>query len=42
MFLSTDNEGRNAWYIAGNRSKLDAMQKIWKLAKETNNRGDKK
>jgi len=42
MFLRTDGEERNACYIAANRSKLDAMQKIWELAKETNNRGDKK
>ena len=34
MFLRTDNEGRNAWHIAANRSKLDAMQKIWELGKE--------
>jgi len=26
MFLRTYIEGRNAWYIAANRSKLDAVQ----------------
>jgi len=32
--LRRDHEGRNAWHIAANRSKLEVMQKISVLAKE--------
>ena len=34
MLLATDGTGRAVWFVAVERSNLEALQKVWEWAKE--------
>jgi endo-1,4-beta-D-glucanase Y len=35
LLLTTDDEGRNVFYMAAEQGELELLQKIWEWAKET-------